>query len=109
MNLVVNACQALTDRGQAVKVTTSHDLERNQVLLVVEDEGAGIAEHNLPHITDPFFTTKRDKRGTGLGLSITSSIVREHEGTMSFSSRRGQGTKVIVSLPCRDLESLSDG
>lgn len=106
MNLVVNACQALTERGQSVQVTTGYDPERSQVLLTVEDQGAGIAEHDLPHITDPFFTTKRDKRGTGLGLSITSSIVREHGGTMSFVSRPRQGTKVTVSLPCGDVEEL---
>jgi signal transduction histidine kinase len=105
MNLVVNACQALTSSDQAIKVSTDFVADPRMVTLVVQDGGSGISEKDLPHITDPFFTTKRDKRGTGLGLSITSSIVREHAGTMRFDSQPGQGTKVTVSMPVRDPAS----
>jgi polar amino acid transport system substrate-binding protein len=97
VNLIQNACQALPDPDRAVRVT----LARQDSVVVVEvaDEGGGIPEEALKHITDPFFTTKRAVGGTGLGLSIASSIVREHGGTLEFISEQGKGATVRVSLP----------
>lgn len=104
VNLIVNACQALQSKKQAVVVTTQHDKEKNEVLIQVRDEGVGIGEENMSHILDPFFTTKRNEGGTGLGLSISSGIVKDHGGTLSFRSTPSKGTCVTLSLPTAKME-----
>jgi signal transduction histidine kinase len=99
VNLVLNACQALPDPEHSISLTTCSQPEAGLVQFIVEDQGEGIAEEHLPLLTDPFFTTKRDRGGTGLGLSVSAGIVREHGGTLEFSSRSGAGTRVTLSLP----------
>ncbi len=99
VNLVLNACQALPDKSRAIEVLTSHDAARGLVLLIVHDEGTGIAPQNLPHLLDPFFTTKRASGGTGLGLSVSAGIIDEHGGSIDFASVPNAGTTVTVSLP----------
>jgi PAS domain S-box-containing protein len=99
INLVQNACQALLDSEKAVSVTTDIDRKRNCVFIIVEDEGFGIPEKNLPRIMESFFTTKQDLGGLGLGLSISRRIVEEHGGKIAFQSEEGRGTRVEVMLP----------
>ncbi len=99
VNLILNACQALPDPAKGIFLTTGYDPERKEVLLLVRDEGVGIPKEDLSRIADPFFTTKRETGGTGLGLSVSASIIKEHEGTMTFESRPGEGTTVRVALP----------
>ena len=99
INLIQNACQALPDNSKAIMVSTSLDGEEANITLRVKDEGTGIPAEKLPHITDPFFTTKLDSGGVGLGLSISSRIVEEHGGRMTFSSELGKGTTIEVLLP----------
>jgi polar amino acid transport system substrate-binding protein len=50
-------------------------------------------------VTDPFFTTKRERGGTGLGLSVSATIVKEHGGTLEFRRAPGGGTAVVLALP----------
>ncbi len=99
VNLILNACQALPDPSRAIRVATRHDPDRGAVLLEVTDEGVGIRPEDLPRLTDPFFTTKRDSGGTGLGLSVSAGIVKEHGGELEFRSTLGRGTTVVLSLP----------
>jgi polar amino acid transport system substrate-binding protein len=99
VNLLLNACQALPDASCGISLVTRHDRDAGAVVLVVEDEGVGISAEDLPHITDPFFTTKRDTGGTGLGLSVSAGIVKEHGGSLQFSSDPGAGTTVVLTLP----------
>ena len=99
VNLIQNACQALTDKGKGILLRTGYDAVAREVYLVVEDEGIGIIEDDMNHLTDPFFTTKRDSGGTGLGLSISSTIVQEHGGRLEFSSTPGEGATVTMRLP----------
>lgn len=100
VNLLLNACQAISDSGQAITLTTLYDSGSETVSVLVTDEGSGIATEHLPHITDPFFTTKREIGGTGLGLSVSTGIVMEHNGSMQFNSSAGHGTTVTLTLPC---------
>ncbi|QEM70112.1 transporter substrate-binding domain-containing protein [Geobacter sp. FeAm09] len=99
VNLIINACQALPDPGRGIELATLHDAARGMVMLRLHDEGSGISPENLPRLTDPFFTTKRDMGGTGLGLSVSAGIVKEHGGTLEFDSTPGSGTTVTLSLP----------
>jgi polar amino acid transport system substrate-binding protein len=99
INLIQNACQALPNNRRAIRVSTSIYEENGSVVLRVKDQGKGIPSESLPHITDPFFTTKQDSGGVGLGLSISERIVEEHGGRMIFTSEVGEGTQVEVILP----------
>ena len=99
VNLIVNACQALPEPDKGVFVETRFDRETRCVELLVRDEGIGIAAENLPNLTDPFFTTKRESGGTGLGLSVSAGIVKEHGGALRFDSQPGGGTTVTMALP----------
>jgi two-component system, NtrC family, sensor kinase len=67
----------------------------------VVDQGCGIPRELLPRVTEPFFTTKREKGGTGLGLALCRRIVDEHRGEMHIDSAPGAGTSVTVLFPPR--------
>ena len=99
INLVMNACQALSDSKGAVRVRTGRDPDKAGVFVEVQDEGIGIPPEVMQQIRDPFFTTKRDAGGTGLGLAISDRIVRDHEGKITFTSEQGRGTTVRVYFP----------
>ncbi len=99
VNLIMNSCQALTDKEQAIAIKSGFSPHRKEITIVVSDEGAGIAEEHISHVFDPFFTTKRECGGTGLGLAVSSTIVQEHGGTLSFRSAEGEGTTAIMKIP----------
>ena len=99
VNLLLNACQALPNRDHGLMVETGYDPFRKNVWLRIGDEGEGIAAEDLRHITDPFFTTKRDCGGTGLGLSVSARIIKDHQGDLEFSSTPGVGTVALLRLP----------
>ncbi|HEX6853178.1 MAG TPA: ATP-binding protein, partial [Candidatus Polarisedimenticolaceae bacterium] len=96
LNLLLNARDAVDGEG---KIAIATSCRGDRVILEVEDDGAGIAEEDLPRIFDPFFTTKGRGKGTGLGLSITYGIVREHDGEMQVESLPGTFTRFRVDLP----------
>ena len=99
INLLVNACQALSSPQQGIALSTGWQAESGRVVLEVCDQGGGIAPEHIDLLTDPFFTTKRETGGTGLGLSVSAGIVKEHNGELQFSSAQGQWTTVRMSLP----------
>ena len=104
LNLMLNAQQAMPDGG-SLSVTTrvSHGadpefLMSDCVHIQIRDTGKGIPEEYLPHIFEPFFSTK-DARGTGLGLWVSQGIVQAHGGSIKLRSREGRGTTFSVALP----------
>ncbi|WP_300669321.1 transporter substrate-binding domain-containing protein [Desulfoluna sp.] len=99
VNLILNACQALSAPEQCISVRIYNRFDHQAVVLEVRDEGTGIDPDHLPHLTDPFFTTKRDSGGTGLGLSVSANIIKEHGGLLTFDSKPGVGTTVSLELP----------
>lgn len=99
VNLLQNACQALTHPSQAIVLETRQDPAKGSVAIVVADEGVGIPPQALPLVTQPFFSTKGVQGGTGLGLSISLSVAREHGGRLDIESPPGRGTRAVVSLP----------
>ena len=102
VNLMTNACQALTGKDQGIEVSVRYLSEDRAVVTEVVDEGEGIRPEDLPRIFDPFFTTKRSSGGTGLGLSVSFRIVRDHGGTLRYVSRPGCGTRAILTLPAAE-------
>ena len=102
MNMLMNAGQAIWERGHIVVSTgTSGD----QVWVSIQDDGQGIPPEVLPRIFDPFFTTKAVGSGTGLGLSISYGIVRKHHGSIEVESAPGRGTTMRITLPVQQPKS----
>ena len=98
INLVMNACQAmgtLCEGKRSLDISTW--VERNEVLIKVEDSGKGIEEGQLPSLFNPFYTTKAE--GLGMGLSICRSIIEFHEGRIWATSIKGQGAAFMFALP----------
>ncbi|NOS85074.1 MAG: PAS domain S-box protein [Ignavibacteria bacterium] len=97
-NLVVNAVQAFTGRGEIIIKTKTNS---NSVYIEVSDDGSGIPKENLEKIFRPFFSSKGYGKGTGLGLSIVKRIINEHGGSINVKSQVGKGTIFTISLPIK--------
>jgi PAS domain S-box-containing protein len=96
VNLLVNAGQAITERG-TIRIRTFE--QDGQVAVEIGDTGCGISPEHLSRIFEPFYTTKEVGTGTGLGLSISYGIIRKHHGRIEVESTVGQGTTFRVWLP----------
>ena len=97
INLFTNAFDA-TREGDIIRIIT-HTGQNGGVELVVEDSGCGIPSELHDKLFEPFFTTKPVGKGIGIGLSTCYSIVKNHHGEITVTSREGQGTFFKVSLP----------
>lgn len=117
-NLMVNAIQAMP-KGGTLTLTVDRataqppaDVEKSAkgplecARVRVSDTGEGIDEKDLPHLFEPFYTTKEPGEGTGLGLAVVYGIVRDFDGWIEVESERGRGTTFTVYLP-RIRESLA--
>ncbi len=110
VNLIMNSLQALTDRESCIIVSTYYDNRNDQVMIKVEDEGMGISELIMERITEPFFTTRIESGGTGLGLSISYAIIKDHKGSLEFTSEQNKRTVALIKLPaCSDDGNDSSG
>ncbi|MDP3722264.1 MAG: ATP-binding protein, partial [Candidatus Omnitrophota bacterium] len=94
LNLFLNSLQAMNGHGRLEIQTV---LQGAEFLVMIADNGVGIASDDLPRIFEPFFTTK--STGTGLGLSVVHGIVKEHGGSIAIDSAVGRGTTVRITLP----------
>ncbi|NQT69440.1 MAG: PAS domain S-box protein [Desulfobacteraceae bacterium] len=98
MNIILNAVQAMEGKGRLI--VQSYLLEDSQrACIKISDTGPGIPTEILPHIFEPFVTTKEEGEGTGLGLSLAYNIVEKHGGTIKAESRPGKGTSFVIELP----------
>jgi len=98
MNLVMNARHAIGAAG-TLTVATCLDAKTGHTCVSIKDTGYGIEKQDLPRIFDPFFTTKPTGEGAGLGLSVSYGIVKSHGGSIDVTSKPGQGSEFVVSLP----------
>lgn len=97
VNLITNAVQAMSP-GEELSISSRLARNRDSVEIVIMDSGKGIPPEFLPHIFDPFFSTKGDG-GTGLGLSVSYGIIKNHKGDIRVESKLGVGTTFTIELP----------
>ena len=101
VNMILNAAQSISGQKGKVVINASSSEGGEFVEVKISDNGKGINEDIINSIFDPFFTTKRDKGGTGLGLSISYGIIKEHGGEINVSSKPGEGTEFLITIPVR--------
>jgi two-component system NtrC family sensor kinase len=97
----MNAIDAMS-KGGKLKVKTILSGNSHEVQIVVSDTGSGIPVEILPHIFEPFVSTKES---TGLGLAVAYGIIQQHKGEIEVESKPNQGTTFIISLPRRPLQA----
>ncbi len=102
VNIILNAIHASREGGQ-INISLFSDDEH--AVIEVSDQGEGIAEKNMSHIFNPFFSTKPEGEGTGLGLSVSYGIIKKHDGEISLESELGSGTCVKIRLPFGGIEN----
>ncbi len=100
MNLLANAAQAV-ESVQSPQVKVKTELQDNQIMVCVEDNGPGIKQEMQDKIFEPFFTTKPVGQGTGLGLSICHGIIERHQGKIWFETAAAGGTVFKVTIPAQ--------
>src|SRR5437899_1063971 len=104
LNLLLNACEAMTDSDASERqLLITSKLENGAVLMSVTDRGGGIPEEKLEQVFERFFTTK--KEGMGLGLSICRSIINEHEGKIWATKNADCGATFHFSLPINHVRN----
>jgi nitrogen-specific signal transduction histidine kinase/ActR/RegA family two-component response regulator len=119
LNLCVNGQDAMPQGGvlslsnspvtltEAQKSKASASGAHEWMRCTVRDTGCGIAPEHLPHIFEPFYTTKKDGKGTGLGLAIVQNIVHQAGGFIEVESAPGKGAAFHVYLPLKRVSALS--
>ena len=95
--ILLNGTEAITDNGEILIRTSNPDLLHFQ--FDITDNGYGIAEKDLPHVFDPFYSAKEKVSGIGMGLSVVHGIVQNHHGKVEVRSEVGEGTTMTIVLP----------
>ena len=107
-NLILNAKQAMSDRGNIYVTAKNINIDNNSNITIyvdagdyiqisIKDTGTGISKENISKIFDPYFTTK--KTGHGLGLAACFTIIKNHKGHIDVHSELGVGTEFSIYLP----------
>jgi two-component system cell cycle sensor histidine kinase/response regulator CckA len=119
MNLACNSRDAMP-RGGHLRIQTANvaldgdNVENKQfviapgkyALITVSDDGEGIPAQHLPHIFEPFYTTKAPGQGTGLGLATVYGIVKQNKGFICADSQPGVGSTFKIYLPCVEVRPI---
>jgi signal transduction histidine kinase len=103
-NLVLNAIDAMPKGGTLTFLTTTAD---RFAVFELSDSGAGLTLEECERLFTPYYTTKQ--HGTGLGLAIVQSVVSDHGGKITVSSKKDQGTTFHVELPFAGAGTVESG
>ena len=98
MSLLINSIEAMPAGGNII---IELSIENGIYIIRIIDEGTGIADKDLPHIFEPFYTTKESFKGTGLGLSIVYGIISQHSGFVEVEKTSPKGTIFKITLPLK--------
>ena len=114
MNLIINAFEAMPDGGSCTISVARKQLDKpiaayeriqsgHYAVLSIKDTGTGIAETDIEHIMEPFFSKKQlGRSGSGLGLAVVYGVIKDFHGYIDVQSEPGQGTEFILYLPLLD-------
>lgn len=107
MNILDNAVGAIEEKGD-IWIRIHHNTSNDTLNIEIEDNGIGMDEETQRKVFNPFFTTKPVGQGTGLGMSISYKIIKNHQGDIKVESKKGSGSKFIITLPLKiDMEKLN--
>ena len=98
ISLMINAIESMSGRSEG-KIIMKLTKEDNEAVIRISDCGTGISDKDIPHIFEPFYTTKELSSGTGLGLSIVYGIVKQHKGKIEVEETSIKGTTFKISIP----------
>ncbi|HNY30537.1 MAG TPA: ATP-binding protein [Fibrobacteria bacterium] len=109
LNLAINSRDAMP-KGGLIHISTRADALRpdERIELRVSDTGSGIPAEVLPHVFEPFYTTKQGGKGTGLGLASVWGTIQRHGGAITVGSKPGEGTEFVISLPLAPRDARPD-
>jgi two-component system NtrC family sensor kinase len=97
---LMNAIEAVPAEGGEIAVRVRDSEKNGNLSIEIEDNGTGITSQDLPHIFEPYYTTKDSAENTGLGLAVAYRIiVDQHRGRVSVRSKPGEGTTFTIELP----------
>ena len=120
MNLLSNASEAISGRGEVIICTENRYLDKpirgyddvqegDYVVLTVSDNGRGISASDIKKIFEPFYTKKvMGRSGTGLGLAVVWGTVKDHDGYIDVESEDGKGSTFTIYLPATREEVAGD-
>ena len=97
LNLLKNAIEEKDEKKKEKKITVNLESDNKFMKIIIEDNGIGMDKDTLESVSKMFFTTK--KKGSGLGVSLSKEIIEQHNGSIVYNSVKGEGTRVIVTLP----------
>lgn len=103
-NILLNAADAVENNEVEKKIEVETCKQDGMIGIRIRDNGCGIAKPDIPHLYEPFFTTKPVGKGTGLGLYVTYGTIQDLGGRLEIESELGEGTQVEIWLPIRTEE-----
>ena len=97
--MMKNSVESIEGKGN-IKIRSYK--KRSSFYIEVSDNGSGMDKETLARMTEMFFTTK--VKGSGLGVALSMEIIKAHDGSMKYFSKKGEGTKVVIELPVSKVD-----
>jgi len=104
INCLLNAKDSIIEKGLSINkseviISSTYDIEKQEIIVIIRDNGIGIAKEKIKKIFDPFYTTKNVGKGTGLGLNLSHQILVTHNGRIEVESEEGKWAEFRIVLP----------
>ena len=107
-NLLLNAAHSISGPKEENEIRIRVQSAGKRIRIEVSDSGCGISSEALPHVFDPFFTTREESGGTGLGMSMCRSIVEAHGGVLTIQDTSPAGTTIAILLPSGNVNAMDE-